>query len=365
MADNNRIVHGLWIGSELSRLEQLTLRSFARFGHEFHLWVYDDIETRLPVNVALRDANKILPRERIFRTARQDAETGVGKGALPPFSDLFRYKLLYEHGGIWADMDVTCLRPLDFEEEYVFRPHRLGMVGNLMKCPKGSELMRSAFEEVDAIADEDIAWLTPNRILNRHVERLGLSRFIRRDISNEDLWLDAIRPLVEAYVRIPDNWYVIHWVNEFWRTLKEENGTYRGRQLLDYIPDKDNPFPGSTLRELYRFYRLIDPWERPTTRTIVPAAASNGRLDSEMARSKPQHINILVPTLVRGGAERTVVETVNALRWRPDTTLSVHVLQRTQQSYVLSANERVRVIFHSDEKSGDPFRRIAMDVLAS
>lgn len=363
MTPDNRIVHGLWIGSELSRLEELTLRSFARFGHEFHLWVYDEIETKLPVNVALRDAGEILPRERIFRTARRDAETGVGKGALPPFSDLFRYKLLYEHGGIWADMDVTCLRPLDFQEEYVFRPHRLGMVGNLMKCPKGSELMRSTFEEVDAIADEDIAWLTPNRILNRQVERLGLSRFIRRDISNEDHWLDVIRPFVETYTQIPDNWYVIHWVNEFWRTLKEENGTYRGKQVLDYIPDKDNPFPGSTLHELYRFYRLIDPWERPAARSGVPAPKAVFATDP--ARSKTQHVNILLPTLVRGGAERTVVETVNALRWRADTTVSVHVLQKSQQQYALSANERVRVTFHSDEKSADPFRRIALDVLAS
>ncbi len=364
--DDNRIVHGLWVGTELSRLEQLTLRSFTRFGHEFHLWVYDEITTPLPVGVSLRDANRILPRERVFRRSNVDAETGVGRNSLGAFSDLFRYKLLYEFGGIWSDMDVTALRRFDFKDEYFFRPHRLGMVGNLMKCPKGSELMRVAFEETEATASENIAFLEPVRILNKHVARLGLERFIRADISNEDHWLEAIRGFAESYVPIPSHWYAIHWVNEFWRTLKDENGHYRGRQVLDYVPDKDHPFVGSTLHELYRFYRLVDPWAKsaeapPARRVLNPPPPST----LETVEQPALHLNILVPTLVRGGAERMVVETVEALKARTGTTQNVSVVKRTQQHYALASANGARVRFLSDEKEIDGIRRTGLATLSS
>jgi hypothetical protein len=113
LSKDNRIVHGLWIGETLGKMELLTLRSFVRYGHEFHLWLYDDIATPLPAGVVVQDASEIIPRKAVFQRAETDFETGVGKGSYgAPFSDLFRYKLLYEKGGYWADMDVTCLRPL-------------------------------------------------------------------------------------------------------------------------------------------------------------------------------------------------------------------------------------------------------------
>jgi hypothetical protein len=112
LSSDNRIVHGMWVGSELSALEMLTLRSFAHFGHEFHLWAYDDLSTNsFPKGVTLRDAEEIIPRRQVFAKLGTDRETGVGRNSFgAPFSDLFRYKLLCEHGGIWTDMDVTCNR---------------------------------------------------------------------------------------------------------------------------------------------------------------------------------------------------------------------------------------------------------------
>src|SRR5688500_8391522 len=163
MRDDNRIVHGLWIGDQLSKLEQLTLRSFARHGHEFHLWVYTTLRTPLPQGVIVRDANTVLPITSVFRKLNADPDTGVGRGSVSLFSDLFRYKLLYEHGGYWADLDVTCLKPLDFCEPYVFRDHRVGVVGNIMKCPQGSRLMHDTYQQSRTIADEHTEWLALNR----------------------------------------------------------------------------------------------------------------------------------------------------------------------------------------------------------
>ena len=152
MRADNRIVHGMWVGRQLSRLELLTIHSFLHHGHEFHLWAYDDLSNAgLPPAVRIRDADQIIPRKDVFAKIGRDRETGVGRGSFgAPFSDLFRYKLLFEHGGIWADMDVTCLRPFDSKHAYAFRPHRLGVVGSIMKCPKGSRLLKAVYEEAIA-----------------------------------------------------------------------------------------------------------------------------------------------------------------------------------------------------------------------
>jgi hypothetical protein len=148
-------VHAMWLGETLSRLEILTLVSFLAQGYEVTLWAYDEIRTPLPRGIMLADAERIFPRARIQPKSNAEPEIGIGKGSVGGvYSDLFRYRLLFEYGGIWTDMDVTALRPLDFAGDYVFRPHRLGMVGSLMKCPRGSRLMHDVYEATEKIASE-------------------------------------------------------------------------------------------------------------------------------------------------------------------------------------------------------------------
>ncbi len=374
--DSNRIIHGMWVGSTLSRLELLTLSSFLHFGHDFHLWAYGEIKTPLPKGVQLRDAAEIIPRERVFRKTDYDPETGVGKGSYgAPFSDLFRYRLLHEHGGIWVDMDVTCLRPFDFSEDYVFRSHRIGAVGSIIKCPRGSPLMRDTYDEVAAVADQDAAWLTPNRILNKHIDRLGLASFIRPDISNLDSWMHALRPFIEHATPIPDAWYAIHWVNEFWRTIREDRGYYRGRKILDDVPDKDNPITGSTLYELYRRYCLVNPWEgidvdiagRADAKSIKGEIALGERpaFPGGVAKGAPSHVNILIPALVRGGAERNVLETVETLRASGSVTQTLYVMSRSRQQYPIESGRGLQVVLPSLGRERGSLRQVALDVACS
>jgi hypothetical protein len=254
MDDSNRIVNALWIGNKLSKLELLTMSSFIAHGHDFHLWTYSDIVTPLPGRVTIRRADDILPRRAVFRSIGTDLETGVGNGSFAAFSDLFRYKLLYENGGYWTDMDVTCLKSLDFSEPYVFRSHRVGVVGNLMKCPPGSALMRLTFERAQRRLHS--GWHFGNRALSEVVSELGLQHYVRSDICNADLWLDVVRLFLEDDHPIPSELYFIHWINEFWRTVTESGGYYRGKKVLSAVPDKNNPKPGTALARLYAQYGL-------------------------------------------------------------------------------------------------------------
>jgi glycosyltransferase involved in cell wall biosynthesis len=360
------IVHGLWIGPKLSPLELLTLNSFVRWGHEFNLWLYDPPETPLPAGVHPRDATRILPRERIFRKRMRDPETGVGKGSVSPFSDLFRYKLLYELGGVWVDMDVTCLRPFNFDNEYVFRRHRLGVVGNLMKCPKGSELMRACYEECEPIASETVDWLAQVRILNDNVARLGLGRFARDDISNKDSWRESLCQFLLLDTPIPDHWYAIHWMSEFLGTVLRDQGHYLGRRLTENIPDKNNPPAGSTLYKLYRDYGLIA--QEIEVEHISPPRSDAVPNKHSTIRSRCRagaQLNVVIPTLVRGGAERTVVETVGALATQAGVHSLVFVMGPSTKQYALNPGARTRVQMFAGNWSREDFLEIARQTLAS
>ncbi|HEY6333085.1 MAG TPA: glycosyltransferase, partial [Blastocatellia bacterium] len=232
-------VHGMWIGSTLSRMELLTLKSFVHHGHRFHLWAYDQLVTPVPDGVVIEDASEILPREAIVARTEADGRTGVGAGSFSaPFSDVFRYKLLYEKGGYWSDMDVTCLKPFPSDTPYLFRSHPTGVVGNVMKCPRGSKLMAQTFEETSQLLGRCSDWLAPNRILTRNIDSLGLSKYIRGDFCSPDAWSDVVHPFIENDFDLPPEWFAIHWMNELWRTLGQNGGRLRGQRIIKYKIDK-------------------------------------------------------------------------------------------------------------------------------
>ncbi len=237
--DSNRIVNGLWIGGSLSNLELLTIHSFTQHGHEFHLWLYGPLTNPLPQGVIIKDANEIIPNDKIFRY-EESCEYGHGKDSLAGFSDIFRYKLLLEKGGWWVDMDVTCLRPFDFSEPYVFRAHDvLEAVGNIIKVPAGSELMRRCFKQAsESINSRNREWLKPIEILNSNIKELGLRHFIKHQIAPPDNY-SLIKLFKSFPFQMKPEIYMIHWLNEMWRYKKLDKNKYKinsnyGQNLIKY-----------------------------------------------------------------------------------------------------------------------------------
>jgi len=139
----NKIIQGLWVGPELSVMEQLSIASFMRNGHEYHLYIYDEPKN-VPVGTVIKDANEILPGASVFQYKQYPSYAG--------FSNFFRYKLLLERGGWWVDTDTICLKPFDFPELYVFSSEMsqgLEVVNSgILKAPAGSELMAYTWEFV-------------------------------------------------------------------------------------------------------------------------------------------------------------------------------------------------------------------------
>lgn len=213
-------VHGLWIGDELSLMELLTIKSFILNGYNFNLWVYEPIKTELPKGCICHDANKIITKDKVFKY-KHPSQFGVGVGSYAGFSDIFRYKLLHDVGGWWVDMDVTCLKPFDVDAPYFFSGHiSLPLVGNIMKAPKGSKLMKKCYEQATIeVNEENRDWHLPIKILVDNVFDFKLQKYIVQGISNNDISF-FIKKIIYLNVNLPNNWFFIHWCNEIWRTNK-------------------------------------------------------------------------------------------------------------------------------------------------
>ena len=137
--------NGLWIGTRLSPLERACVQSFLMKGHRFNLFVYDAVEN-VPDGCTLTDAASILPREAIFAHG-----AGAGAGSLAGFSDRFRYKLLYELGGWWMDLDVLCLQSTFPDLPIVIGRQDPQLInGAVLRFPRQHPAMSEAHDESES-----------------------------------------------------------------------------------------------------------------------------------------------------------------------------------------------------------------------
>jgi len=176
----DRVVQSLWIGSRLSIMERLAIRSFLANGHEFHLYCYDNVEG-LPPGTVVKDGNEILSESRIFTYS-----AGFAKGSHAAFSNLFRYKLLLERGGWWVDTDVVCLRAFDLVDDRLWAsertdpPQELIVSTSVIKAPAGDALMAWAWQECQGVDTTNVTFgqLGP-RLLQAGVDALRVHACMR------------------------------------------------------------------------------------------------------------------------------------------------------------------------------------------
>lgn len=236
-ADSNRIIQGLWIGPELSVMEQLSVSSFLLNGHEYHLYVYDELRN-VPAGTVVRDASEILPSSSIFQYKHQASYAG--------FANFFRYKLLSERGGWWADTDMICLKPFDFTEEHVFSSEMCRgeevITSGIIKAPIGSPVMAYAWEVCQKKNPQELVWgETGPRLMAEAVGKFSFSNFKKPfqvfcplDYSE---WHRVLEP--DHEMTFDETTYAIHLWNEMWRASgQDKNAQYNPACLYERLKRK-------------------------------------------------------------------------------------------------------------------------------
>ena len=213
-------VQGLWIGDRLSTMEQLSISSFIKNNNEYHLYVYKDIEN-IPDGVVVKDGNDILPENQIFAY-----KAGEGKGSYSAFSNYFRYKLLLDKGGWWADTDMVCVKKIDHQQEHVFATEPYMdinyITSGMIKAPVASEIMQDCWSECQEKDPNKIVWGEVGPRLIRKAVSSKLSGYGEYIVPYQQFcpvgfenWFDFINP--NKNLEFGEDTYCVHMWNEMWR----------------------------------------------------------------------------------------------------------------------------------------------------
>ena len=245
------IIQSLWIGDELSIMEQLSIKSFLYHGHEYHLYTYGSIKN-IPDGTTIKDANEIVPENKIFR---------YKNGSVSAFSNYFRFKLLYLKGGYWADTDLICVRPIKIDQLYVISSEPIDKNYNektinagLLKFPKESQSALHGFALQKLIKKKiksgEIEWQGGPLIVKKIVELYDLEKYVLPWVGISSCgWFDAVSIVDEKYKcnpkviknldNIPENMYGIHLWNEVWRRKGlDKNKNYNPNSLYELLKKK-------------------------------------------------------------------------------------------------------------------------------
>ena len=252
--NNNKVIQGLWIGNRLSVMEQLSIVSFIKHGHEYHLYVYDDLED-IPRGTILQDAGEIVSRGQVFKDRKVE-------GTYANFSDIFRYKLLFEKGGYWADLDAICLKPFDFSSDYVFAQQNdedgsRFVCGGVIKTPPGSEIMKYCYDASLLRASGEYGWIDLGpRLLNEAVNKFELTHHVVSYNTFTPIdWMDwkhIVSGKLSVRIKIKlkltkEEVYSVHLWNCMWAMEKaDKDSTYHPKCLYEKLKkiylETHNPF---------------------------------------------------------------------------------------------------------------------------
>jgi hypothetical protein len=243
----------LWVEGRLSRLERLSMASFLACGHPVELYTYG-LDNDPPKGVAVLDAAAIVPAARRFT-----CQGNVGYGSQATFSNLFRFTLLYELGGIWCDTDMVCLKPLLFAAERpmffaseLARENREGrlqdfakITSGALKVPAKHPLMERCLEKFARIDLATMEWGEAGPgIVRSAVEELGLAEYVLHPevFCSVPHW--ETPSLLFGARAISPNAFAIHFWNEILRwNFFDKDAPYDRHSIYErlarhYLPDE-------------------------------------------------------------------------------------------------------------------------------
>lgn len=237
LSKENRTISGLWIGNSFSILEQASIQSFLKQGHEFNLYTYETVKN-IPTGTTVKDANLILPQKNVFT---YDTNGKFGHGSYASFANLFRYLLLYRNGGWWADLDVICLNPWNIYQPAVIYTETIPKItpmATVLKFNSGSELMRLCYGKSLLVAGKKQHWgQTGSVLLKAMINAFPLAK----DYLANPLWFGWVNSInakerLFACEEIPEQVYGVHLFRQYWKeynwTLKSFNKKSLVKNLL-------------------------------------------------------------------------------------------------------------------------------------
>lgn len=200
----------LWIGDSLGPIERACMRSVLRQGHRLALYCYRDV-AGVPEGVEILDASAVLP-ESAFPAdwaTRSDL-----------YSDWFRYEIQKRGLGIWLDLDIYLVAPLDLEAVHLFGEYEPGKVnGAVLRLPPDSPMLAALLEQfAPGVVPKALPWYrqAPIRARKLLTGNVDLSRTPWGTTGPHALTRFVRRFKLSSNALSPDVFYPAEWRNAAW-----------------------------------------------------------------------------------------------------------------------------------------------------
>ena len=166
-------VFTLWVGDTLPYLQQISIQSWIRQGYRVKLYtntkkiLQNTLLLPFAYYITIVDASKILAKEPSW--------------AVLPYSDLFRYKVLYEFGGTWLDADLILLKQLPTKDtiissEYTMKSGAFKSKNDItttiqcLRFVKGNPLIKKIIDTIHAKIFNP-AWRENMKVFRKIIEK--------------------------------------------------------------------------------------------------------------------------------------------------------------------------------------------------
>ena len=283
-----KIIFTYWEGDQLSELHYLTIYSLHKYNPELDIIIYTDEN---PKNI-LREWNThehSIDIEKKISLSKL-VEINSKKISLIPINfhkeyqfdnnisiifkaDFTRIAKLYEHGGIWFDMDVLFVKPIpDFffqekVESFIFIYSEVIPTGFLASIPKSKFLENLYNGSLEIIKNKrlndyqkigPIIWIEEYKKLDKK-EKI---KVLNKDLVYPFLWKQLSNLFKKSNVIIPENTFGIHWYNGASETKEfinkfDINNINPGRSLFERLVYKMNDDVEKEVEEEVRKVRKV------------------------------------------------------------------------------------------------------------
>ena len=209
-----KVIHYIWLGGNpLPKIAEKCIESWKKFCPDYEIKRWD--ETNLDVN-----------KYQFTKDAYQAKKFAF-------VSDVFRTEILYNEGGIYLDIDVELIKPIDTVLENVdcvmgFETSNLLAPGLILATiPKNQDMLNilDVYKNVKFDVD-NLNNITVCEIYTKYYEKQGLERLDKtQQIANTKFYASEFFSPIDVITtkkKVTKNTYSIHWYNASWYTPKQK-----------------------------------------------------------------------------------------------------------------------------------------------
>ncbi len=209
-----KIIHYIWLGGkELPKIAEKCIESWKKFCPDYEIKRWDE-------------SNLDLSKYQFVKDALDNKKYAFA-------SDVLRTEILYTYGGIYFDVDVELIKPIDniledadcvmgFETSNLLNP------GLFIASNQGNEDLKNILQIYKGLKFDinNLMGLTVCEVFTKYFAQKGLSRENKNQtIGNTRFYASEYFSPIDVVTnkkKTTQNTYSIHWYNASWYTPKQK-----------------------------------------------------------------------------------------------------------------------------------------------